>query len=170
MYAIRSYYENNLDKKDGWKTRIIYYMLKIKKLGFEIPYKIVNGKIICDLKDTSRFFSASEEIRNEAVELKEKLNACFMKLNVITSYSIHYTKLYEAFTTDNTPILMPPGSEQLSEASPPLVACDNPRYLPMVAPVPAPMLPSSKFLEALRQALYPESAFGLTDPLPIPRS
>ena len=100
MYAIRSYYAGILYNYDG---------LMFDDLGQEAPAKIntliftkaLDKNIICGLNIGSPIDAIYEKLGVPNATTYDGSNFIFY-LNgysvVITSYSIHYTKLYESFS------------------------------------------------------------------------
>ena len=78
--------------------------MKTEDFKYDLPEGLIAQTPLKD-RDTSRLLvldKASGEIEHKV------FNDILEYLNVITSYSIHYTKLYEAFfLTDSMPFLQP---------------------------------------------------------------
>ena len=85
MYAIRSYYEKARSGggvRPGFEGGQTTLYMRLPKRGFSNPFKKVYAEVNVEKLNV---FRANSEVTPEKL----------IEQGVITSYSIHYTKLYE---------------------------------------------------------------------------
>ena len=85
MYAIRSYYA--LEKNRENTAKLLEEMQ---------PNKRQIQKIVQKLKSLIKKVERAEQ---EALEWERRIGLPLVQIRVITSYSIHYTKLYDVLST-----------------------------------------------------------------------